>query len=181
MDTAIVVFTRDLRLHDNPALHQACADARQVVPVFVVDPAIPAPPNRARFLAESLADLRQQLRDRGADLVIRDGEPAAEVVTLAAQTGAQAVYLADDVSHYAARRRRDLERECERHRLDLILTPGLTVVPPGKCAFPAHNHRDFTARRIPSNLVCFFRPGELFDPSLWRGYFACRYFFSNWG
>ena len=60
MDTAIVLFTRDLRLHDNPALHQACARARQVVPLFVADPAIPAPPNRARFLAESLADLRQQ-------------------------------------------------------------------------------------------------------------------------
>jgi deoxyribodipyrimidine photolyase len=40
MDTAIVVFTRDLRLHDNPALHQACARARQVVPLFVLDPAI---------------------------------------------------------------------------------------------------------------------------------------------
>ena len=40
METAIVVFTRDLRLHDNPALHQACARARQVVPLFVVDPAI---------------------------------------------------------------------------------------------------------------------------------------------
>ncbi len=25
METAIVVFTRDLRLHDNPALHLACA------------------------------------------------------------------------------------------------------------------------------------------------------------
>ena len=25
MDTAIVVFTRDLRLRDNPALHLACA------------------------------------------------------------------------------------------------------------------------------------------------------------
>jgi hypothetical protein len=58
MDTAIVVFTRDLRLHDNPALHQACARARQVLPLFVADPAIAAPPNRARFLAESLADLR---------------------------------------------------------------------------------------------------------------------------
>ena len=33
MDTAIVVFTRDLRLHDNPALHQASARARQVVPL----------------------------------------------------------------------------------------------------------------------------------------------------
>src|SRR4249920_2290798 len=39
MDTAIVVFTRDLRLHDNPAQHLACARARQVVPLFVLDPA----------------------------------------------------------------------------------------------------------------------------------------------
>ena len=131
METAIVVFTRDLRLHDNPALHQACRDARQVVPLFVLDPAIPAPPNRARFLAESLADLRQQLRERQADLIIRTGEVAAEVIRLAAETDAQAVYIADDVSHYATRRRRELERECARHRLDLTLTPGLTVVPPG--------------------------------------------------
>jgi len=71
METAIVLFTRDLRLHDNPALHLACSRARQVVPLFVADPAIPAPPNRARFLAESLGDLRAQLRERGADLVIR--------------------------------------------------------------------------------------------------------------
>jgi deoxyribodipyrimidine photo-lyase len=131
MDTAIVVFTRDLRLHDNPALHQACARARQVVPLFVVDPAIAAPPNRARFLAESLADLRASLRERGGDLVIRDGDPAAEVIALAGETKASAVYLADDVSHYATARRRKLERECARHRIDLVLTPGLTVVPPG--------------------------------------------------
>ena len=106
MDTAIVVFTRDLRLHDNPALHQACARARQVVPLFVADPAIAAPPNRARFLAESLADLRASLRERGGDLVIRPGDPAAEVIKLAAQTNASAVFLADDVSHYATARRR---------------------------------------------------------------------------
>ena len=30
MDTAIVLFTRDLRLHDNPALHQARDRARRV-------------------------------------------------------------------------------------------------------------------------------------------------------
>jgi deoxyribodipyrimidine photo-lyase len=130
METAIVVFTRDLRLHDNPALHQACARARQVVPLFVQDRAIAAPPNRARFLADALADLRQQLRERQADLIIRTGEPGAEVIRLATETQAHAVYLADDVSHYAARRRRHLERECARHRLDLTVTPGLTVVPP---------------------------------------------------
>jgi deoxyribodipyrimidine photo-lyase len=130
METAIVLFTRDLRLHDNPALHQACSRARQVVPLFVQDPAITAPPNRARFLAESLADLRQHLRERRADLIIRTGDPAAEVTRLAIELNAHAVFLADDVSHYAARRRRNLERECARHRRDLTLTPGLTVVPP---------------------------------------------------
>src|SRR5512142_2743731 len=135
MDTAIVVFTRDLRLHDNPALHQACARARQVVPLFVVDPAIAASPrslNRARFLAESLADLRASLRECGADLVLRRGDPAAEVIRLAADVHATAVYIADDVSHYATARRHKLERECARHRIELTLTPGLTVVPPAE-------------------------------------------------
>src|SRR5580658_874647 len=131
MDTAIVLFTRDLRVHDNPALHLACTQARQVVPLFVVDPAIPAPRNRARFLAESLADLRKSLRERGADLVVRHGDPAAEVSKLAAGTQADAVIVAGDVSRYAARRRQHLERECARHRLGLTVTPGLTVVPPG--------------------------------------------------
>ena len=145
MDTAIVVFTRDLRLHDNPALHQACARARQVVPLFVVDPAIAAPPNRARFLAGSLADLRTSLRERGGDLVIRQGDPAAEVIRLAGETKASAVYLADDVSRYATARRRTLERECASHRLDLAFTPGLTVVPPGELKPASGGHyRVFT-------------------------------------
>jgi deoxyribodipyrimidine photo-lyase len=160
METAIVVFTRDLRLHDNPALYQACARARQVVPLFVCDPAIPAPLNRARFLAESLADLRQQLRERHGDLVIRTGEPAAEVIALAAETAAQAVYIADDVSHYATRRRRRLERECARRRLDLTITPGPTVVPPGDLKPPGGGHyRVFTPywrawRAIPWRSPC---------------------------
>ena len=145
MDTAIVVFTRDLRLHDNPALHQACARARQVVPLFVADPAIAAPPNRARFLAESLADLRASLRERGADLVLRRGDPAAEVIRLAREVHATAVYIADDVSHYATARRLKLERECARHRIELILTPGLTVVPPAELKPAGGDHyRVFT-------------------------------------
>jgi deoxyribodipyrimidine photo-lyase len=131
METAIVLFTRDLRLHDNPALHQACARARNVLPLFVHDPKIPAPSNRSRFLAESLADLRNQLRERAADLVIRSGDPTAEIIGLASDVQASAVFIADDVSHYATRRRRALERECARHRMDLTVTPGLTVVPPG--------------------------------------------------
>ncbi len=145
METAIVLFTRDLRLHDNPALHQACGRARQVVPLFVVDPVLAGPPNRIRFLAQSLADLRENLRQRGGDLIIRTGDPVAETIRLAGEVDASAVYVADDVSHYANRRRRRLEQDGEQHRLDVVVTPGLTVVPPGDLTPASGGHyRVFT-------------------------------------
>jgi deoxyribodipyrimidine photo-lyase len=131
METAIVVFTRDLRVHDNPALAMACAQAQRVVPVFVLDAGLLTSPNRTRFLLDSLADLREGLRERGADLVIRRGEPVAEVMRLAGETAAQAIFIADDVSSHAERRRGKLAAECAGHRMELAVTPGLTVVPPG--------------------------------------------------
>jgi deoxyribodipyrimidine photolyase len=85
MRTAIVAFTRDLRLHDNPALDLACRRAEQVLPVFVVDLALTAAPNRMGFLADSLTALRGGLRERGGDLVLRRGDPAAEVMRLAGE------------------------------------------------------------------------------------------------
>src|SRR5436190_911541 len=99
-----------------------------------------AAPNRARFLLESLADLRAGLRARGGDLVVRSGRPEAEVIRLATQTGAQTVFVAGDVSRYAARRQAALARECERHRLKLRVTPGLTVVPPGELRAAGGDH-----------------------------------------
>jgi deoxyribodipyrimidine photo-lyase len=141
METAIVVFTRDLRLHDNPALAAACTQAERVVPVFVADPTLTAiSPNRTKFLRDSLAGLRQGLLERGADLVIRHGDPVTEIMRLASETGAQQIFIADDVSHYAARRRSRLERDCARHRLGLTITPGPTVLPPGDLHPAAGDH-----------------------------------------
>jgi deoxyribodipyrimidine photo-lyase len=129
MDTAIVLFTRDLRTHDNPALAAACDRARAVVPLFVLDPALDVPPNRARFLGESVADLREELRAIGGDLIIREGDPVAMTMRLAAETSAGAVFTAADVTRYAARRQQHLARECQRHRVALEVTPGHQVVP----------------------------------------------------
>jgi deoxyribodipyrimidine photo-lyase len=141
MKTAVVLFTRDLRVRDNPALAAACEQADLVVPLFAVDAALmTAAPNRARFLLESLADLREGLRARGGDLVIRSGRPEAEVVRLATRAGAQTVFVAGDVSRYAARRQEALARECARHRLELRVTPGVTVVPPGELHAAGGDH-----------------------------------------
>lgn len=65
MATHVVLFTRDLRVDDHPALHTAVSSADQVVPLFVLDDAIRgssfAAPNRCQSLLDSLADLRGAL------------------------------------------------------------------------------------------------------------------------
>jgi len=133
---AIMLFTRDLRLHDNPALGAALARAGSVLPLFVLDDRLlsgaRAAPNRSGFLLESLHDLRSSLRQRGGDLLVRRGDPVAEVVKLARQAGAEGVFCADDVSGHAARRRRRLTEACRAARLELTVCPGITVVAPGR-------------------------------------------------
>ena len=136
MRTAVVLFTRDLRVHDNPALAAACANAEQVVPLFVLDPALAGlSPNRDRFLHQGLADLRETLRDRGGDLVVRDRRPGRRD-DQAGRRGRRrrASALAADVSAYA-RRRRAAARATSASGTgsSLRLFPGVTVVDPGAC------------------------------------------------
>ncbi|PZG20354.1 deoxyribodipyrimidine photolyase [Micromonospora craterilacus] len=131
--TAVVLFTRDLRMHDHPALATSCAAFDRVVPLYVLDPALAGlSPNRTRFLHQCLAALRAELRGLGGDLVLRHGDPVAETIRLAGEVGAEGVALSADVSRYAERRARRLRAECERHRLHLRFFPGLTVVEPGE-------------------------------------------------
>jgi deoxyribodipyrimidine photo-lyase len=124
MSARIALFTRDLRIHDNPLL----SGAGEVVPLFVLDPRLrDLSANRQRFLHQSLADLRTSLRERGADLVIREGDPVAETVKLAREVDASTITMAGDVTDYAQRRERRLRDE----RFQVEIVPGVTVLPPG--------------------------------------------------
>ncbi|HEY0936958.1 MAG TPA: deoxyribodipyrimidine photo-lyase, partial [Trebonia sp.] len=130
--TAIVLFTRDLRVHDNPALDLACRLADRVVPLFVLDDGLGfAVPNRARFLHQSLADLRDSLRERGGDLVVRHGDPVAETLRLAREVDADGLVIARDVSAYAQRRLEKLEHGCQEQRISLQVVDSVTIVRPG--------------------------------------------------
>jgi deoxyribodipyrimidine photo-lyase len=127
----VVLFTRDLRLHDNPALDLACRSAAEVIPVFVADPALWRVPGRAGFLLGCLADLRAGLRQRGGDLLVRHGDPVAEVIRLARSHQAETIIMAADVSRYARQRYQRLAATCQQHRLALREVGSLSVVPPG--------------------------------------------------
>ena len=133
MTAAVVLFTRDLRVHDNPALHAACAAAEHVVPLFVFDDEVLerfGAPNRIAFLLESLRDLDGSLRARGGALVLRRGDVVAESARCAREVGAEAVFLAEDVSWYSNKRKQRLEQA----GLDARSFPGVTVIPPGQLA-----------------------------------------------
>jgi deoxyribodipyrimidine photo-lyase len=131
---AVVLFTRDLRVHDNPALAAAVESAETVLPLFVVDDGIGgtrfgAAAGRRRFLQESLADLDASLRRLGGALDVRRGEVVAETVRAAWTCGATTVFASADVSPYAVARQRRLAAE-----LDLRLVDGNYVVPAGEVA-----------------------------------------------
>lgn len=134
MRTAVVLFTRDLRVHDHPALAAVCEEAEQVVPLFVFDEAALAKPiaspNKLAFLHGAAGDLAATMRDLGGMLAIRRGRLADEVAAVVAEVGAGAVFTSADVSAFAQRRARALREAIAP--AELRECPGITVVPPGQ-------------------------------------------------
>jgi deoxyribodipyrimidine photo-lyase len=142
--TALVIFTRDLRVRDQPALAAACRSADRIVPAFVLDDALLAGtfnrPNRAAFLTDALTDLDASLHKRGGALVLRRGDWVDEVLRLATEAAATEIHVADDVSHFAHRRLTALEAAAAPARTAVTRHPTPTVVPPGAVVPPGGDH-----------------------------------------
>ncbi len=103
----IVWLRNDLRLDDHEPLVRAVATGAPVVPVYCIDPrhfgrlpsGVPKTGAfRARFLLESLADLRELLRARGGDLVVRRGMPEVELPEVVRALGATRVFCHAEVA-----------------------------------------------------------------------------------
>ncbi|MHB1214381.1 MAG: cryptochrome/photolyase family protein [Thiobacillus sp.] len=97
----LVWFRRDLRDFDHAALYHALKRARQVVCVFVFDRDIlDGLPDRAdrrvEFIRASVVELQQALQARGGGLMVRHGVAREEVVQLAAELQAEAVFFNHD-------------------------------------------------------------------------------------
>ncbi|MFI6871599.1 cryptochrome/photolyase family protein [Nocardia sp. NPDC050406] len=133
MSTAVALFTRDLRVRDNPVLVAAAREGG-VVPLFVVDERIVAgaSPNRLRFLTAALAELDDELRSLGGRLVVRQGSIVDEVERVVAEVGAVGVHVAADASGYSHRRESALRGRLERRNCALRVHSGsITVAAPG--------------------------------------------------
>jgi deoxyribodipyrimidine photo-lyase len=151
MTTTVAVFTRDLRVHDNPMLAAAVRGADRVVPLFVRDDRITGSgfaAGRRRFLNESLTDLDASLRALGGRLVVRDGDPVAEICRVAGEVAADRVHIAGDVSAFARARESALRdaltcRLCVHDDVHTVVPPG-ALTPAGKdhfAVFGAYHRR----------------------------------------
>jgi deoxyribodipyrimidine photo-lyase len=126
---ALLWLTRDLRVHDHPALRAALDAHDSVVPVFCFDDRLlngrHASGPRTQFLIESLEDLSESLE---GNLVIRRGAPERELVALAAAVGADEAHFTADSGPFARRRLERVRRALQRADVQPHAHPGLHAV-----------------------------------------------------
>jgi len=130
----IMLFRRDLRLDDNPALSAAVATGQPVTCLFVLDdiaPGVWAPGGAARWwLHHSLAELAQALRDCGGALVLRRGNTTDVVADVARATSATALYLARRYEPWAAAQEAALHQDLTADGVSVHRYGGTLVAEP---------------------------------------------------
>ncbi|WP_276251280.1 cryptochrome/photolyase family protein [Haloarcula rara] len=130
---------RDLRIRDNRGLAAAAADDT-VVPVFVVDPAVRdvVGDRQWAFWMQGLRTLQGAYRERGSDLLVRVGDPAEVLATVADEYDADRVFYND---HY-----RPVRRERQRAVDEAVPTTAVTdlvLVDPADLDSRYENHSRF--------------------------------------
>jgi deoxyribodipyrimidine photo-lyase len=124
--TALLWLTRDLRLHDHPALRAALDRCERVVPVFCFDDRLLAGRHasgpRTQFMLECLADLDSRLDGL---LVFRRGAPEKELPTLAREAKAGELHFSADSGPFARRRIERVSRALGEAGVDCFGHPGL--------------------------------------------------------
>lgn len=115
---SVVWFRSDLRIQDNESLNSANNESLSVLPVYCFDSKLfgkfssgfdKIGINEASFLIESVSDLRNSLRAKGSDLIVRIGKPETVLAELVKQVGAESVYVHREVNNEEVKNERKIE------------------------------------------------------------------------
>jgi deoxyribodipyrimidine photo-lyase len=159
--TILVWFRNDLRLHDNEILSDALRKADNVLPVYIFDPyyfktsssgTLKTGSFRARFLLQSVANLRQNLQQFGAELIIRIGDPAQVLTQLAEEYHVSEVYHHREVAPEETDASERVEAALWKMKLNLKHFIGHTMYHKEDLPFPIKD--------IPDSFVAFKKKVE---------------------
>jgi deoxyribodipyrimidine photo-lyase len=103
----LIWYRHNLRIHDSAPLNRATAENSLIIPVYCFDPrqfgvtsfGFPKTGKyRARFLLESVADLRNSFQQLGSNLVVRQGKPEVIIPELVRELKIDFVYTSTEVT-----------------------------------------------------------------------------------
>lgn len=110
MDKSIVLFSNNLRLHDNRSLTNAIEENQELLFLYVLTPKLlelqtesgfnRVGPFRYKFLTESIFDLKTNLKAKGQDLVIRYGETDDVLCELCTKHQITKIYLEKPLGYW---------------------------------------------------------------------------------
>lgn len=123
-EKALVWLRNDLRWEDNLTIKKATELAKNILPVYCLDPRQFGPGDfgwqktgihRARFLLETLRDLQKQIAAKGGKLLLLRGHPEKEIPALAREIGAGVVCFSQEVTGEEVQVEEALEKEAWQH------------------------------------------------------------------
>ncbi len=119
------LFTRDLRVDDNPALLAALESSESVITCFAAENSIikKSPENRLRFISESLGELAGDIMERGGKLRFY-GYGAVRLAEELCRCGTEAIFCTRDYTPYSQKRDILLENACKKSGCRYISVPG---------------------------------------------------------
>lgn len=125
---SVFIFRRDLRIHDNTALHEALRLSGQVIPCFIFDPRqIESHPYQSKpglqFMMQSINDLQQQLQAVDGKLALYHALPEQVIKQLVEQQHIQAVFINRDYTPFSRQRDDQLAAVCKRLGIALHILP----------------------------------------------------------
>jgi deoxyribodipyrimidine photo-lyase len=134
---SLYLFRRDFRLGDHAGLAEASRFGH-VVPALILDPSrerrLERNPRRAAYYCGAVSSLRDDLRARGAALVVRRGSMSATVLRLARESQAETVVWSAAYDGATMERDRALQAALEEAGLRVSLVHDAPAVPPDDTA-----------------------------------------------
>ncbi len=127
MKKGIIWFRNDLRVHDNEALFMAAEECDELICLYCVDSRQFAETrfgfkktgsHRAKFLIESLIDLKNSLSKLGGELIIRRGKPELIIPELVQDHHIDSVYFHEEATDEEIQVEIALQKELGEEKLE---------------------------------------------------------------
>ncbi len=165
MQNIIYWFRNDLRLRDNEAFWEA-AQHGKVIPIYIFDERLfqsnlfgdpRTSIHRAKFLIECVRNLKENLRKKGSDLIIRYGKPEEIIFKLSETLKVQAVYASKEVTQDETTIEANLAKKIKPINVDIELIWTSTLYHPRDLPFQINylpdNFTDFRKKIETSSSV----------------------------